>query len=95
MKYKIHEKYEGEEFWTRSEAPQGYRNARTCDNCGKMSIASMGPDGIKMLCNEVTEYTGLYDTGVPRIYSRQAFYTDPKGTCDEHKFKHEMEEEEE
>lgn len=93
MKYKIHEKYVGDAFWTKPDAPPGYKTARTCNNCGKMSIASTYPD-MKYLCNEVTEYTMLYDTGVPGIYSRQPFYTDPKGACDEHKFQHEMEEEE-
>ena len=93
MKYKIHEKYEGEAFWTFPKAPKGYRTARNCGNCGKMHIASSGPCGIKMVCDEVTEYVGLYDSGFPTVYSRQPFDTPKTMTCDKHKFRHEMEKE--
>ena len=92
MKYKIHDKYEGKEFWTRPEAPKGFCTTRNCDNCAKSEIVSTGP--LKVVCNEVTEYTGLWDTGIPRGYSRQPFYVHARTTCDEHKFEHEMEDEE-
>lgn len=97
MKYKIKKEYKGEEFWTIPKAPSGYRTTRavrTCKSCGKCSVASSGPDGVKLLCNEVTEYVGLYDTGLPSVYSRQPFYTFALMTCDEHKFQHEIEKEE-
>jgi hypothetical protein len=95
MKYKIHPKYEGEKFWTQPEPPKGFRTARTCENCGKMSISSTGPKGVTMVCNEVTEYQGVWeDTNIPRVYSRQAFYAYAGTVCDEHKFEYEMEKEE-
>jgi hypothetical protein len=90
MKYKIHELYKGAEFWTSAKMPESFRNARNCGNCAKSSIASTGPDGIKMVCNEVNEYTGLWETGIPRGYSRQPSYVYPNTTCDEHKFQHEL-----
>ena len=91
MKYKTHEKYEGREFWSSSPAPEGYRRARTCENCAKCAMVSSAPPA-SFVCNEVTEYTGVWDTGVPRGYSRQPFYTAPNSTCDVHKFEWEMEE---
>ena len=91
MKYKIHERYEAADFWSKPKAPSGYRRTRNCRNCGKMSVAASGPSGLTMVCNEVTEYTGIWDTGVPRGYSRQPFYGHESMTCDEHKFQHEME----
>lgn len=95
MKYKIHEKYPYDEFWTRSSAPKGFRTARNCANCGKASVARSGPEGITWVCNETTEYTGVHEeTNCPRGYSRQPFYGHQTMTCDEHKFKHEMEKEE-
>lgn len=94
MKYKIKKEYKGEEFWTYPEAPPGYKTARTCENCGKGHIASSGPHEVKRVCDEVTEYVHLYDTGIPGVYSRQAFYTPAFMTCDEHKFQYELEEEE-
>lgn len=94
MKYKIHEKYEGEAFWTRPDPPPGYKRVRNCGNCGKMSIATTYPE-TKLLCEEVTEFQGVYEeTGIPRGYSRQPFYGHDTMTCDEHKFRHEMEDEE-
>ena len=93
MKYKIHEKYEGEAFWTQPDPPPGYRRVRNCGNCGKMSIASTYPE-MKLLCEEVTEFIFLYDNGIPGGYSRQAFYGHESMTCDEHKFSREMEDEE-
>lgn len=90
MRYKIHAKYEGEEFWTYPEAPKGYCVARRCDNCAKHAVMSTGP--LKMVCNEVTEYQGVRDNGTTLSYSRQAFYTPPDNTCDEHRFEHEMDE---
>lgn len=48
-----------------------------------------------MVCDEVTEYQGVWkETGIPRGYSRQPFDTPATMTCDEHRFKHEMEKEE-
>ena len=93
MKYKIKKQYSYKDgFWTHPDPPAGYTTARTCYNCGKMDIASTGPGGMKIICNEVTEYTGVWeDTGIPRGYARQAFYTFQEMTCDEHKFIREME----
>lgn len=93
MEYKIHEKYEGADFWTSAEMPKGFRNVRNCKNCGKSSIAASGPDGITLVCNEVTEYQGVWDTGVPHGYSRQPSDVFESTTCDEHKYRHEMEDE--
>lgn len=94
MEYQIHKKYEGKEFWVYPKAPKGYRKARNCANCGKMHVASSGPSGVKMVCDVVTEYQKVYDTGIPGCYSRQPFDTPKTMTCDEHKFPHEMKKEE-
>lgn len=92
MKYKIHDKYKGDEFWTRPKAPKGYRTSRNCGNCGKAHVASSGPFGVKIVCDEVTEYTWVDDkTGYPGTYSKQSFGTPASMTCDEHKFRREME----
>lgn len=94
MEYKIRDKYEGKEFWTFPKAPKGYRTSRNCGNCGKKHVASSGPCGAKLVCDEVTEYQGVWDTGIPYGYSRQPFDTPKIMTCDKHKFSHEMKDKE-
>ena len=90
MKYKIHEKYESDLFWTAAKLPDGFEKARNCGNCAKSAIMAIDSCGKRMVCNEVTEYTGLWETGVPRGYSRQPSYVYDDTVCPKHKFEHEM-----